>query len=632
MSSRLRIRCTGLGVVTALAATLTMGVSAFADHCNSYRGPAGQVPPTGRTPNDPTPPTGPGGGVTGGGTGGGSTTPSPVPGVTGGGPAGPRGGATPRGATPGRGRGRTSGAEGFERWEFWWEYNKDALLNLRARLSERETASGSSDFFLGSADKANTVNVTRPTERLVKESVIPALITATGDKYYLVRDAAVLSLGKIGDPSALPTLVKMLKDEHREVQESAALSLGLLGNKEALPILVALMKDNDESHTITGRREILTRTRGFATVGLGLLGDEQAVPALLSMLDTNEPQKDVQVCAAVALGILKSTDAVEKLISIVKDEQADEFLRAYAATSLGKIGDARAIPVLENALRDKNLHVSRSAVMSLSLFNGDAVAKVVDSIIEVAEKGRDAQAKNWAMITLGRIGGSAAKKTLMAAVEGEQRSTQAFAALGLALFGMKTPDAGITDVLRKSIEDVKDPSVKGAFAIALGLLQDKSSETLLTDIVKSPGTADLRGYSAIALGLMRARNSTPTIEAIVKETTEPTLQRSGAMALGLMGDRNVVTLISTILKTTSNTEVMSSAATALGTIGDHTAIDPLLEAMNPQSKLTDTARAYAASAIGILGEPTDVPKMSLIARDLNYRAQIDAVKTLLNLL
>lgn len=631
MRSRMRVRRTGLGVVTALAATLALGLSAFADHCNSYRGPAGQVPPTGRTPNDPTPPTG-GGGVTPGGGGTGTTPTSPIPGITPGGPAGPRGGVTPRGSTPGRGRGRSSGAEGFERWEFWWEYNKDALLNLRARLVDRETASGSSDFFLGSGDKTNVVNVTRPTERLVKDTVVPELLKATSDTYYLVRDAAVLSLGKIGDPSAMPTLVAMLKDENREVQESAALALGLLGNKEALPILVALMKDNDESHKITGRREILTRTRGFATVGLGLLGDEQAVPALLSMLDTNEPQKDVQVCAAVALGILKSTDAIEKLISIVKDDQADEFLRAYAATSLGKIGDARAIPVLENALRDKNLHVSRSAVMSLALFDGDAVAKVVDSIIEVAEKGRDAQAKNWAMISLGRIGGSAAKKTLLAAVEGEQRSTQAFAALGLAIFGMKSPEAGITDMLRKSIEDLKDPSVKGAFAVALGLLQDKSSETLLTDIVKSPGTADLRGYAAIALGLMRARNATPAIETIVKETNEPTLQRSGAMALGLMGDRNVVTLISNILKTTSNIEVMSSAAMALGTIGDHTAIDPLLEAMRPQSKLDDKARAYAATAIGILGEPTDVPKMSLIARDLNYRAQIDAVKTLLNLL
>ncbi len=631
MSSRLRSRRTGLGIVAALAATLALSASAFADHCNSYRGPAGQVPPTGRTPNDPTPPTGGGGGVTPGGNTG-STPGTPVPGVTPGGAAGPRAGTpVPRGTTPGR-RGRSAGAEGFERWEFWWEYNKDALLNLRARLADRESASGSTDFFLGSADRGSVRNVTRPTERLIRDNVVPELVKATEDKYYLVRDAAVLSLGKIGDPQAMPTLVKMLRDEHREVQESAALALGLLGNREATPILISLMNDDSESHKLTNRREILTRTRGFAAVGLGLLGDEQAVPALLAMMDKKEPQKDVQVCAAVALGILKSTDAVDKLISIVKDDSADEFLRAYAITSLGKIGDERAVPILENALRDKNLHVSRSAVMALSLFSGDVAEKVVGSVKEIAEKGRDVQAKNWAMITLGRLGGMTARKALLEAVEGEQRSTQAFAALGLALYGMKTPDATVTEFLRKEIEDVKDPSVKGAFAIALGLLNDKSSEQMLSDVVKSQGTADLRGYAAIALGLMKARNATPMIETMIKDTNEPTLQRAGAMALGLMGDRNIVNLLSDILKTTDSEFVMSSAAMALGTIGDHTAIDPLLEAIRPQSKLTDTARAYAATAIGILGEPTDVPKMSLISRDLNYRAQIDAVKTLLNLL
>jgi HEAT repeat protein len=545
---------------------------------------------------------------------------------------GPRTGL-PRAATPGRGGRRASGAEGFERWEFWWEYNKDALLNLRSRLVS-ETASGSSDFFLGSEDKTNAKNVTRPTERVIRETVLPELVKATEDNYYLVRDAAVLSLGKIGDPSSLPVLLKMLKDEHREVQESSALALGLLGNHDALQTLISLMNDDESSHKITGRREILTRTRGFAAVGLGLLGDEQAVPALLEALDKSEPQKDVQVCAAIALGILKAKGSVDKLCGIVKNDSADEFVRAYAATSLGKIGDEKAIPVLEEALKDKSLHVSRSAVMALSLFGGDASERIVSKVKEVAEKGRDPQSKNWAMITLGRLGGTTAKKTLLDALENEQRSTQAFAALGLALFGMKSPDPVIVDSLRKTFDGIKDASVQGAFAIALGLLSDKGSEANLLEIVKGQGAADLRGYAAIGLGLMRARNATPVIESVVKETNEPSLQRSGAMALGLMADRNVVSLLAGVLKTATNEFVLSSSAMALGTIGDHTAVEPLLQCVKNAtgSKITDTARAYAATALGILGEPTDVPKLSMVSRDVNYRAQIDAVKTLLNLL
>jgi HEAT repeat protein len=136
----------------------------------------------------------------------------------------------------------------------------------------------------------------------------------------------------------------------------------------------------------------------------------------------------------------------------------------------------------------------------------------------------------------------------------------------------------------------------------------------------------------VALGLMGARNATPVIESLVRDTNDPALQRAGATALGLMGDRNVLELLASILKSTDSEFLMSSAAMALGTIGDHTAIEPLLAASRARGSLTGTTRAYATMALGLLGEPTDAPKMSLVARDVNYRAQIDAVKTLLNML
>src|SRR5262245_39816277 len=73
----------GLRTIAALTASIVLGTSAWADHCNSYRGPAGQVPPSNRTPNDPTPPASGGGGATTPGSGGattGPTTPGPVTG------------------------------------------------------------------------------------------------------------------------------------------------------------------------------------------------------------------------------------------------------------------------------------------------------------------------------------------------------------------------------------------------------------------------------------------------------------------------------------------------------------------------------------------------------------------------
>ena len=46
--------------------------------------------------------------------------------------------------TPGIGRRRTAGGNGHEEWTFWWNYNKDALLDLRAQLV---------DFALEDADE-----------------------------------------------------------------------------------------------------------------------------------------------------------------------------------------------------------------------------------------------------------------------------------------------------------------------------------------------------------------------------------------------------------------------------------------------------------------------------------------------
>src|SRR5262245_44367324 len=177
-----------LGVLTGVS--LFYALDAFG-HGGQYRGPAGQVPPTGRTPNDPTPPPTPGGGTTGGGTTPGAT---PTPGITPtGGATGPRG-AVPRGVTPGgRGRGR-AGVEGYERWEFWWEYNKEPFLRLKERIHRGSVPSGSADFFLGASSKSDASDTQKATSGQIESKLIPGLIDACSDKFFDTRAAAVIGL------------------------------------------------------------------------------------------------------------------------------------------------------------------------------------------------------------------------------------------------------------------------------------------------------------------------------------------------------------------------------------------------------------------------------------------------------
>jgi len=618
---------------------------AFA-HGGNYRGPAGQVPPTGRTPSDPTPPPTSGGGSTGGGGIPGGSTPGAGGGVAGGGPqigprtgpgatagAGARAGAT----TPGRGGRKSSKTEGFERWEFWWGYNREPFLNLKESLAKREEISGSADWLLGGNKKEDASSAQRPTIRAIKEKVIPTLEEALKDKFFDVRAAAVIALGKAGDEKQLPQLIEALGDTHQQVSESAALAIGILGEPKGLPVLHDLLFDTREGKQLVKRpQEVPFRTRSFAALAMGLIGDPSAIPDLLEISNPQrkESHKDVPVCAIVGLGIMGSAakDAVGPLIEICNNTKVDDFIRSYAVTSLGKIGDQQATPILRKLLRDSSQHVSRSAVIGLGLLGTQEDTTTIKYLENEVEKGSDLQAKNWACISLGKIGGPEAEKTLKKVVTSESGSLQAFGALGLAIYG-KNAGAGadVVEYLRDGLKKSKDASIRGAFCISLGIVADKQSENDLVKIMSGKNDENLRGYAAVALGMMQAKAAQPAIREVVTERVkDPDLQRAAATALGLMGDKEVVDLLSKVIADASTEYVQSSAALALGFIGDYTAID-VLTGLYKDPKIADLARAQAIVALGVVAEDELLPVLHVISVDNNYRALVEAMNEVLTI-
>jgi len=58
---------------------------------------------------------------------------------------------------------------------------------------------------------------------------------------------------------------------------------------------------------------------------------------------------------------------------------------------------------------------------------------------------------------------------------------------------------------------------------------------------------------------------------------------------------------------------------ALGFIGDSRSIDPLVSMLEDKS-LTDSARGFAAVALGIVADKEPLPWNSKISVDINYRA------------
>jgi hypothetical protein len=148
-------------------------------HGGTYRGPGDTVPSNpggggGRTPN-------PGGPTTPGPSG--PTTPGPS-GPTTPGPAGPTtGGPTGGGgrAGPTTGRGGLNLEDDLSQWQFWWEFNKEPFINLKKAIRTGGQVTGSDDFFIGRSVKTDFEDTLKPTDKDIKDKVLPKLLQKLGE-------------------------------------------------------------------------------------------------------------------------------------------------------------------------------------------------------------------------------------------------------------------------------------------------------------------------------------------------------------------------------------------------------------------------------------------------------------------
>ncbi len=76
--------------------------------------------------------------------------------------------------------------------------------------------------------------------------VVEALIKVLHYNDLIVREAAIQSLGKIGDPHAVPFIIPALRDKSFAIRRSAIEALSKIGSSEAAPFLKKVSEtDND---------------------------------------------------------------------------------------------------------------------------------------------------------------------------------------------------------------------------------------------------------------------------------------------------------------------------------------------------------------------------------------------------
>jgi HEAT repeat protein len=684
-----------LGSMAMMLALPAAARTAYA-HGGQYRGPAGEVPPDSRQPEDPPPPDTGGGTPTppdtgGGGTptppdngGGGTPTPPPDTGTPDN-PGGTPGGVPPTGGGGGPGTGTkklpTKKGPSYESWLFWWNYNKDEIINIKkaVRAGMRSSSGGLGEMAENGSEAVGVEqNITSKT---VEKTVVPILwdIARNSKLNFDIQASGVVGLAKIGRKDAISLLMQMAKNDgteqyHKVVEESAALALGIMQDRS--PAVRRFLGERASDGSAK------TRTRCFAAFALGLLGTPDAAAGanaeslnVLKALVSNpaEASADIASSALIAIGHLGDRAAVPDLLTWLNEEKAganklNDKQLSYVASALGKIGqpgltgpDSREVlDGLREQLKRKNRMTRYSVVIAFGQIAPNADEKIQKECVGLLSElvagenknGTDTQTVNFALASLGRIAGVApgtdgkggcpeavrtkAIKRLMDTFEGKA-SNRSFAALGLGIAAMnlseadKTPIAyAISQTLGKSTGDFE---ARGALCISLGLLKDIKSAPLLQNLVQDKGLdKKLRGTAALGLGLIGDRSAIEVVRNTLKEKEDKELRVDAAIAAGLLKDNQAVEALVEILKDPKSSQfILGSVATALGQIGDQRAVQPLAEILADE-KYPDLTRALACTALGQIGDKTDVSVLSRLSKDINYRAYYDAIGEVLTII
>jgi len=529
---------------------------------------------------------------------------------------GPGGGIGPggrggSGGSTGRSQGGVSGVS-VERWELWWAFNReDFLWSSGYRRNRARTTGGEQAVAL---------------EKRVREDLIPLLEKALKSRDTDLRDTAAFVLGKTGAPEkAIPLLAAARSDRVESVVESVALGLGSLRHPDGIEPLVELLKSPKTK----------SRTRAYAALALGFIGTDEAYDVLRAGVGFTKKRSrplairnlDIDSFRVIGMGLTRTPEARRHLIHLAETSEGRDSLEMILPLALQRTEDPDAVPSIVPLLANRNVHVRRSAAIALGRLAGPNAAEVVKRLQYAFLEDSDNSVKNFAAISLGRIGTADAVTFLQKNFEKTTSLTRAFVDLALGIAG--DPDAG--PLLEKSFAESSEQSFRGALALALGILGYEEAAPRLEAALVREKSDTLRGHLVLALGLMNHDSVAPIAEHIVAEERDAGLRGEAAETLALLGKDSTVPLLVGLLERDESIYITSAVAAALGRLRTAASFDALLE-LAGNERANPRVRAFALTALGRIVDPNIPPVLARVVGDHNYRLQIGPIYDLLGLL
>jgi len=154
----------------------------------------------------------------------------------------------------------------------------------------------------------------------------------------------------------------------------------------------------------------------------------------------------------------------------------------------------------------------------------------------------------------------------------------------------------------------------------------------IIDVILGEWAPQTKSYAALALGFMGQQETAPAIKEYMKSNRRKgVLIGRAATALTMMGDRTSLPFLLELLKEAS-LDVNRGAIT--NSIGQHYIQGTIAALMKMIKDKKDQIlnRASACTALGILCEWENMPPISRISFNLNYRNQVETIWEFLDIL
>lgn len=545
-------------------------------------------------------------------------------------------------------------------WQRWWALERERFLDLR-RIARR--GAGNTDAEIVGGAWASRIEDTNAPTRAQKEYLIHPGLTRLREE---VRDLDVqsetlIALGRISMFEELNTQIlrEYLRAPSQDLAHSAVLSLGLLGDEMTWNPLQSLLRDDANGRWLTAHQSgVPTTTRAWAALatGVGLshwdATTQAAATTVLRELASSEDSKpELQSAAVIALGMAPTTEEAtnfDALLGLLTDASLNQSVRAMVPAALARSAqgnDDRVEIAREELLRQltgsNSASVRQGAIRALALvpdLDLESEQLAVTALTKISRQARTPQERHFAALALAETAAQtediqqieSIAAELVSQLDDASPEHAAWVSVSLGVLGFDQPLwAGISQVraeraLLAKLVDGKAEELRGACAIALGLMGQANAAQTLVTILEDGDHPSLRGHAAVALGLLGHQAAEAALlEQLASSAHRPTLLEQTTIGLALLGSDELHNRLLRMLAPDEGAlptlAEVTAASRGIALIGNARTAPFLLTAMD-DSKLTSKTRALAARALGYLADADSTPWQLRMTRGLHHLA------------